>query len=94
MNCNHQVGNLLQKCTSLVEEDQPLIFAEENYEKGNYQEIPCETVIAQGALRFLGKWPSHLFAAFLAGCFIVAIIFIFILITIIFSIPATHHRCR
>ncbi|XP_033214652.1 uncharacterized protein LOC117171433 isoform X2 [Belonocnema kinseyi] len=40
------------------------------------------------------KWPSHLFATFLAGCFIVAIIFIFILITVIFSIPADHHRCR
>ena len=93
-NFDHQLELILKKFLGLFEEDQPLLFSEENYKTNDYPEIPYEKAIAHGAVKFLGKWPSHLCAVFLSGCLMLGIIVLLILTTIFFSSPASHHRCR
>ncbi|XP_043479311.1 uncharacterized protein LOC122509368 isoform X2 [Leptopilina heterotoma] len=89
-----KLEHVFQKHSSIFKEEQPLLFEEETCEKRNFPRIRCENIISQGAVKFLEKWPSHIYSTFLLGCSIISIILTFILITIFFSFSTGNYRYR
>lgn len=94
MNYNYQVEHVFQKHGNLFGESEPLIFTEETCEREDFSHIPYDNIISKGAVKFLEKWPAHLYSTFLLGCCFISIIFTFILITILFSFSAERYRYR
>lgn len=94
MNYKYQVEHIFQKHEIVFKEDQPLLFEEETCEKKYFARNPCENIISQGAVKFLEKWPSHMYSTFLLGCSIISIILTFILISVLFSFSRGHYRYR
>ncbi|XP_015590657.1 uncharacterized protein LOC107265575 isoform X2 [Cephus cinctus] len=76
------------------EEDRPLLFPEDDCQRMDGFPVAYETAVTHGAVHYLGKWPSHLFAVFVAGCLVFAMFFIFALITVIFSVSVDNRRIR
>ncbi|XP_048508876.1 uncharacterized protein LOC105685332 isoform X2 [Athalia rosae] len=77
------------------DEDKPLLVLALDSERLRFTSEPiCKTAVPRGAVRHIGRWPAHVFTAFIVGCLTLAGVIFFTLITTILMIPSGERVSR
>ncbi|XP_046606802.1 uncharacterized protein LOC124298620 [Neodiprion virginianus] len=84
---------MINKSKHGYEEEKPLLVLSLDSENLRLYQPECETAVTKGAANYLGRWPGHVFAAFVSGFMVLATFVLFGIVTVTFTIPSSE-KCR
>ncbi|XP_046754068.1 uncharacterized protein LOC124416782 [Diprion similis] len=84
---------MINKSKHGYEEGKPLLVLSLDSENLRLYQPECETAVTKGAANYLGRWPGHVFAAFVSGFLVITTFVLLGIVTAMFTITP-NEKCR